>query len=192
MATLIPKDPSLIWMALVVLIVLVTLARGLGTKTSRKPSAKRLLTDREQAMHNRLTQSLPNMVVLAQVSFGALLKSKDQAVRNTFDRKIADFVVCDKAFRVQAIIELDDSSHRNRQRQDQARDALLTGAGYRVLRYPNVPDILEVQRAFAPASVSTTSEVSQARIEPTLHDLSPQRPVSSPTKTRPTDAFPRG
>lgn len=30
--------------------------------------------------------------------FGALLSSRSRASRNTFDRKIADFVVCDKTF----------------------------------------------------------------------------------------------
>lgn len=113
------------------------------------PRRKAPLTEREQAMHNRLTQSLPELVVLAQVSFSALLTARKYAVRNTFDRKVADFVVCDKAFQVLAIVELDDSSHKKREQQDASRDTLLTDAGYRVLRYANVPDIERLKTDFA-------------------------------------------
>lgn len=114
------------------------------------PKRKRLMTEREQAMHNRLTQALPDLVVLAQVSFGALLSARAYAVRNTFDRKIADFAVCDKAFQVLAVIELDDASHKGKAEKDNTRDALLTSAGYRVLRYTNIPDIDRVRGDFAP------------------------------------------
>lgn len=109
------------------------------------------LTEREQAMHNRLTQALPGLVVLAQVSFGALLYAKSRGARNRFDRKIADFVVCNKAYQVLAVIELDDSSHRGKEEQDAARDEMLEKAGYRVIRYPNIPDIDAVQADFAAA-----------------------------------------
>lgn len=76
----------------------------------------------------------------AQVSLGALPSSRSRASRNTFDRKIADFVVCDKAFQVLATVELDDS-HWGSKARDTARDLLLTAAGYRVLRYNRIPDI---------------------------------------------------
>ena len=150
------------YIVLFVVVAVVAAALSIAGKTRParrgKPHAKKLLTDREQAMHHRLTQSLPDMVVLAQVSFGALLGSRHRAVRNTFDRKMADFVVCDKAFRVMAVIELDDSSHRNRAAQDGARDALLIAAGYRVLRYSNIPDIAEVRKAFRPVTASVSME----------------------------------
>lgn len=98
------------------------------------------MTEREQAMYHRLTSTLPNKPVLAQVSFGALLKCTTRSERNTYDRKIADFVVCDMALQPIAIIELDDASHANKREQDRARDNLLIAAGYRVLRYAQIPD----------------------------------------------------
>ena len=113
----------------------------------RRPSnvgaiaARGPVTENEQAMYFRLVQAFPSGVVLAQVAFSALITSKDRTTRNTFDRKVADFVICTKAFQVAAIIELDDSSHRGREAQDAKRDALLTSAGYRVLRYKTIPDI---------------------------------------------------
>lgn len=112
------------------------------------PKRKRLLTQREEAMYNRLTTSLPDSKILAQVSFGALLSAKSRATRNSFDRKIADFVVCDKSLQVQAVIELDDDSHKKKTEEDAARDTLLTSAGYRVIRYANIPDIDQLQRDF--------------------------------------------
>ncbi len=66
-----------------------------------KPKARPPLTVREQAMYNRLVETLPetlpDLVVLPQVSFGALLTARTRAARSSFSRKIADFVVCDRA-----------------------------------------------------------------------------------------------
>ena len=39
-----------------------------------------------------------------------------------------------------AVIELDDSSHKSRESEDADRDRWLTKAGYRVVRYPQIPD----------------------------------------------------
>lgn len=136
------------------------LARNGKANPAEQPRRKQFLSEREQAMHNRLSQALPGLVILAQVSFGALLTAKAYAVRNTFDRKTADFVVCDKAFQVLAVIELDDASHRGKAARDSARDAMLMQAGYRVLRYPHIPDIAQVRDDFGFAMVS---EPVQAR-----------------------------
>lgn len=113
------------------------------------PTACEPLTKHEQAMFFRLQEALPNLIVLSQVSFSALLKAKSRATRNTFDRKRADFVICDKSFRVVAVIELDDSSHEGREKEDADRDVLLTQAGYRVLRYRGIPATERLQADFA-------------------------------------------
>ena len=119
-------------------------------------------------MYFRLRESFPEHVVLAQVAFSALLETKNRAVRNRFDRKVADFVLCDKAFTVLAVIELDDSTHKGRELADRARQELLTGAGYRVLRYGAVPDAARLQAdVFPPAAVKPAAE-ADGRIEPRL------------------------
>jgi very-short-patch-repair endonuclease len=61
-------------------------------------------------------------------------------------------VVCDKAFQVLAVIELDDASHKGKTDKDAARDAMLVSAGYRVLRYPNIPDLDRVRSDFLPTT----------------------------------------
>lgn len=139
----------LLGLLLIVAGVLVAMSKRMPAKgIGEKPRRKAPLTANEQAMFNRLAQSLPERKVLAQVSFGALLDAKSRTTRNTFDRKMADFVVCDAAFQVLAIVELDDSSHRNKAERDNQRDSMLQAAGYRVVRYPRIPDIDRVQADF--------------------------------------------
>lgn len=89
-------------------------------------------------------------------------------MRNTFDRKRADFVICEKSFKVVAIVELDDSSHDGKKARDEKRDAkLLTTAGYRVLRYRGIPDIDRVQADFSPPPPPILGQEGSARIDPT-------------------------
>jgi len=153
---------TLIFLVVLVLVAAIVIAALKKNSTGdtvdgderERPKRKRLLTQREEAMYNRLSSSLPESKILAQVSFGALLSAKSRATRNGFDRKIADFVVCDKSLQVQAVIELDDDSHKKKTEEDAARDALLTNAGYRVIRYANIPDIDQLQRDF-PLETST-------------------------------------
>lgn len=104
------------------------------------------LTVNEQPMYFRLVEAFPQYVTLAQVAFSALLSCNDTATRNRFDRKRADFVLCTKAFNVVAVIELDDSSHWGREKEDADRDKLLKDVGYWVLRYKQVPDVAVLQR----------------------------------------------
>lgn len=134
-------------LVLIALAVLATLAKRPKKKpAAERPTAKQLLSNREQVMFNRLRESFPSLTVLAQVSFGALLTARAIGARNTFANKIADFVICDRAFQVLASIELDDRSHDGKREKDRERDQMLTNAGYTVLRYPNVPDVADLQR----------------------------------------------
>jgi len=142
--------------ALILLLVVLVIVGAVWAATVRNrarashsrevPRRKGLMTGREQAMYKRLVTVLPHHVVLAQVSFSALLTARHKAVRNTFDRKVADFVICSKAMEVLAVVELDDASHRDKGAADAARDAMLTGAGYAVLRYAHVPDAEQLLR----------------------------------------------
>lgn len=135
---------------LFVAIASIAVATKAPQRKRQKPWAKASpLTKREQPMYFRLIEAFPDHIVLAQVAFSALLDSKSPAIRNTFDRKVADFVVCSKGFTVLAVIELDDSTHDGRELQDAARAALLTEAGYRVLRYRTVPDASKLQADLA-------------------------------------------
>lgn len=109
-----------------------------------------LLTEREKSMYTELVAALPNHSVLAQVSFSALITTTSRATRNRFDRKFADFVICDRQFNVIAIIELDDSSHKGREAQDKDRDELLSNVGYRTVRYPKIPSKVQIRQDVEP------------------------------------------
>lgn len=125
-----------------------------GKRPPAQIQARPPLTPREQSMFFRLIQAFPGHIVLAQVSLGALLRSRDQATRNRFIQKMADFVVCTKSFEVIAVIELDDASHKGRQGADTARDELLAAAHIRTLRYANVPDPDRLKTDLAPATAA--------------------------------------
>ena len=143
--------------ATTVIALVVLLFAKLLSKSSQNsfipPKAKRLLTKNEQPMFFRLTEAFPEHLVLVQVSFGALLHSPSRATRNRYDRKMADFVLCTKAFDIVAIIELDDSSHDGKEHRDAARDKLLNTAGYKTLRYKRVPDIATLKADITPPTV---------------------------------------
>jgi len=142
------------------LLVFVAVARNRSAQGSSgfvdKPKARPPLTAREQAMYNRLVQTLPDLLVLPQVSFGALLTARTRAARSSFSRKIADFVVCDRSFKVVAVVALGDKNGKGKSQRDSDRDALLVEAGYRVLRYPRVPDIGRVEADFDPSLASVS------------------------------------
>lgn len=134
--------------ALIILALLVKLVPEARKKVRRGSfGKKRLATPREQTMFWRLVEAFPGPehIVLAQVSFGALLVAKNGASRYSFSQKIADFVLMDKSFTVLAVIELDDSSHRGRELDDGQRDDMLIEAGYKVLRYPGVPEVARLR-----------------------------------------------
>ena len=133
-------------LAAFVLAFVVFILGGMRKRALERPFFKPILTKREEAMYERLVKAFPNHSILAQISFGALLGARTRGVRNRFDRKIADFAICEKyTAKVLVLIELDDSSHKGKEAQDAARDKMLTRVGYVVRRYPNIPTISKLQ-----------------------------------------------
>lgn len=130
------------------LLALIAVAAALKTPPKNRKSApgkiskKPLLSDREAPMFWRLCEAFPQSeyVVLTQVALGGILTTKNRVDRNRFDRKIADFVITNKAFEVLAVIELDDKSHRGKEEKDAERDQMLQAAGYKTLRYKDIPE----------------------------------------------------
>jgi len=119
-----------------------------GLKQTRKRSStgndaykcKPLLSANEKEFFVRLSQALPDCHILTQVALGALLQpgiknnnKKYYRIRATFSQKIADFVICGKEMEVLAVVELDDKTHRAD--RDAKRDAMLTQAGYKIIRW---------------------------------------------------------
>jgi hypothetical protein len=118
----------------------------------RKP----LLTDNELEFFNRLTRALPRYYIFPQVSLGAILDADPDLtpkqrwiIRSHFDRKIADFIICEpRTLKVLAIVELDDRTHDAR--RDRERDAITQAAGIRTLRYSSreKPSVIEIAKGF--------------------------------------------
>jgi hypothetical protein len=106
-------------------------------RIKRKP----LLTANEAEFFRRLQRALPAYAVFPQVSFAALLTDDGQltakarwSVRARFDRKIADYVICDRrTLQVIAIVELDDRMHDTH--ADRQRDAITRAASYQTIRF---------------------------------------------------------
>ena len=134
--------PFIVLLAIALLILFLAMRAKRQAARSRNAlqlERKPVMTARERQMFHLLQLALPECTVLAQVAFSALVTGKGWATRNRFDRKVADFVLCSQQLHVIAVIELDDSSHAGRERQDRERDAMLRLAGYVTLRYANFP-----------------------------------------------------
>jgi very-short-patch-repair endonuclease len=106
--------------------------------------ARRPLTKWEERMFQTLITALPECIVLAQVSFSALITSERQH-RNYYDRKYADFVICTPNLTPVAICELDDPTHLLKRDSDAARDALMARAGYTTIRFNRIPEPQEIR-----------------------------------------------
>ena len=119
--------------------------------------AKSLMTQPEQVLYHRLVASLPEQLVLAQVQVSCILRVKKgfKALewRNRINRMSYDFVVCAKDTSVQAVIELDDSTHNTPRRieQDKKKDKATKDAGVRMIRWnvAAIPDEAAIKAAFA-------------------------------------------
>lgn len=140
---------SLWWIIGIVVIVLLAIITGKSKKPRQQHTPiqpKAILTRREQQFFAVLQHALPRAYIFPQVSFSAILTTKGFYTRSQFNRKIADFVLCDQNLSIVAIVELDDSSHKGREQQDAARDAMLNEAGYPVLRYAQIPVAAQIQK----------------------------------------------
>ena len=109
-----------------------------------KFKSKTLMTANELEFLTRLEEAVPEWRFHAQVAMGAILdpvvaRQDGKAyfrARGMFSQKIVDFVAQSRSDGlIMAIIELDDKTHNAD--KDLKRDGMLTGAGYRVVRYPS-------------------------------------------------------
>lgn len=105
-----------------------------------------VITPFERKMFLRLKTAFPDQHILSQVAFSALITHDQYKVRNLFNRKVTDFVILDRQFKVVAIIELDDPSHIGKEAEDRKRDEMLEEAGYHVYRYTQIPSIHQLQK----------------------------------------------
>ncbi|MFJ2994569.1 DUF2726 domain-containing protein [Pandoraea sp. NPDC087047] len=98
------------------------------------------LTTTEQAFFRLLENSLPGYVILAQVDFKRIVRTKRGKSHLHFNRVAQlslDYVICRRDFSVVAAVELDDPSH-DRQRQktrDEKKNAVMKAIDVRLVRF---------------------------------------------------------
>jgi very-short-patch-repair endonuclease len=113
--------------------------KSLKDDDSKRYVRRRLMTAREFEFFGSLRAALPEAVIHSQVAMAALIdvEGGKRAARNSFDRKIFDFVVCRADGDVLYVIELDDKSHgsANARRRDSVKDSIAGAVGLRVVRY---------------------------------------------------------
>lgn len=102
----------------------------------------------EQLTFTRLKEILPEHTVLVHVSYDALLTTKYYRTRHKYRNLVADFVVLDQHQQVVAIVAIDDPLVLKRPQHAQFQDALLTMAGYKVIRYDDIPEYRQLRHDF--------------------------------------------
>jgi hypothetical protein len=94
-----------------------------------------VLSQAEQIMFHRLVKVFPEYLVLPQVSLAQFINVRKGAnfysVFNRYNRLTADFVICQRDFKVLSVMELDDRSHDRPKRldADRRKSEVLRAAG---------------------------------------------------------------
>lgn len=98
-----------------------------------------VMTENEMKLFGRLIQELPNYYIFPQVSMGAILKPQSTngqkehlAAFRAISQKRIDYVICDQTLSIKCLLELDDTTHR--QKRDDARDQITGTAGLKTIR----------------------------------------------------------
>jgi hypothetical protein len=120
---------------------------------------RRLLTERERELYERLVRALPDHIVLTQVQLLQLVKFKrgrrPYAIFNRVSQLSLDFVILRADTSVIAAIELDEASHdrAERCRADGNKTHALKSAGIPLIRWSAkaLPDAAAIQAALASA-----------------------------------------
>jgi hypothetical protein len=134
---------------------------GSLTKPWPLEAKRQLLSERERALYQRLVESLPHHIVLAQVQLLQVLNfqrgRRSQAILNRISQLSLDFLILNPDTSIVAAVELDDSTHaRDDRRQADARKShALQSAGVPLIRWnakslPNASAILAALPAARP------------------------------------------
>jgi hypothetical protein len=142
-------------------------------------SFKRPLSRPQQVVYFRLCQTLPELVVLAQVPLSSFLRVRKGHTWNEWFNRISqknvDFLVCERDFSIVMAIELHDVSREapERIRADRVKSRALTAAGVRLLRWrtTELPDVATIRGIVDDIrdDGSERPDTLVARVEPPLH-----------------------
>jgi hypothetical protein len=108
-----------------------------------------LVNDAEREMFHRLVAAFPEGVVLVKVALGALI-SVPLNEREKLRHRHVDFVLCDHALKVYAVVQLEQDEELQTFRVGESAKVLLSHAGYVVLSWAEPPTVAEIADALAP------------------------------------------
>ena len=116
---------------------------------------RQLLTERERALYQRLIQTLPNHIVLAQVQLLQVLNfqrgRRTQAIVNRISQLSLDFLILNPDTSIVAAVELDDATHtrEDRRRADSRKSHALQSADIPLIRWNvrSLPDTAAILAA---------------------------------------------
>ncbi|KQQ97325.1 DUF2726 domain-containing protein [Massilia sp. Leaf139] len=150
-------------------VVAIQLKKGKGSKRTGAYRRRKLMTDNEREFFGRLVAALPGHYVFPQVAMAALIEAASSDRKTAHGDRLriaqqrADYVVCDVAGEVIAVVELDDRTHS--QAKDQLRDSRLEQAGIRTVRFQSrnkpTPAAILVAILGAPAAAGEPVAVSE-------------------------------
>lgn len=117
---------------------------------------RQLLAERERALYQRLVQTLPNHIVLAQVQLLQVLNfqhgRRSQAIFNRISQLSLDFLILNPDTSIVAAIELDDATHtrEDRRQADARKSHALESAGVPLIRWnaKSLPESAAILAAF--------------------------------------------
>lgn len=108
---------------------------------------REVLTATQQRLYRTLCAGLPNHHVLAQVPFATFLEPRGQGEKPPIplSGQWADFLICDQAFRVVAVVEL-GTGQRSTQHDELLRDAALPLIRWQDNALPDASEVRETVR----------------------------------------------
>jgi hypothetical protein len=160
-----------------VLFLVAVVAMKTGSASGKKDGvgaykASKLMTGNEREFFARLVAALPEHYVFPQVAMSALIvpASSDRKIAHADRLRVAqqrvDFVICDCACNVTAVVELDDRTHHAG--KDQRRDERLNQGAIRTVRFQskNKPDAGAIREAILgiAGTAVVTPAVASARV----------------------------
>ena len=108
--------------SLLLCIMLISAWRSLEQTDRRQDSAlkqRAIFNINEQLTFTRLKEVLPDCIILAHVSFDALLTTKLYRTRHKYRNMVADFVILDEYHQILAVVALDDPMSLRRTQNQQ-------------------------------------------------------------------------
>ncbi len=129
---------------------------GLLAKPWPLEAKRQVLTDREWALYQRLIQTLPNHIVLAQVQLLQIFNFKrgqrSYAILNRISQLSLDFLILNPDTSIVAAVELDDATHSraDRRQADARKEHALKSAGVPLIRWnaKSLPESAAILAAF--------------------------------------------